>query len=265
MLRADHAVSFFGFALAGLGLGALGLTLTTLPPAARPGPVLNTPLQQPTDSAAQDRSWPALFGVAPPVAAPVQVAAAPASPDFALKGLVASGTGGWAIVAGPDGDQLVNPGSTLPGGAVVIAIKPGGVEIEQAGQRYSIGFQQDTPPLADRPLEAAPQITTSSLSLKDVRKTGFQRMLGLAGGSKVVDQGNGVLAQEITWVRKGRLYDRVGLQTGDIILAINGVPAGDTDALLATAPELIRERSFDLDVIRAGARITVKVTLNDDL
>jgi len=250
----------------GLGGGALALILT-----ASPEIPLSRVAFDPTAraEAAESRAewlWPALFGEIPPEpVAATETAAPEPSPDFSLKGLVAGGEGGWAIVSADSGDHLVSVGSVLPGGAKVIEIQPDGVRISLDDKEFLIGFDEEAEaPMVAAELAPAPAVQSASLSLSALRDDGFQRSLGLAGGSKIVDQGNGNLAQQIMWVRNGRLYDKVGLRKGDIILTLNGVPAGDIDALRQAAPELLRQRDFELELLRAGARMTLKVQIDED-
>lgn len=250
----------------GLGGAALALTLTPPPESAPRLPVFNQDTATETAEIPAARSWPALFGEMPPQPVTEAAPAAPEpSPDFSLKGLVAGGDSGWAIVSATEGDHLVSVGSVLPGGAEVVAIDPDGVRILLDGKDFLISFdEEEQAPVAAAPVVAVPVVQNATLSLTELRNDGFQRSLGLAGGSKVVDQGNGHLAQQILWVRNGRLYDKVGLQKGDILLTLNGVPAGDMKALTEAAPKLLRERVFDLEFLRAGARMTLKVQIDED-
>ncbi len=250
----------------GLGGGALALTLTAPPELVPRLPIFDDIAVTEAAESPAARSWPALFGEVPPEPVAEETPAAPEpSPDFRLKGLVAGGDSGWAIVSASDGDHLVSVGSVLPGGAEVVAIDPDGVRILLDGKDFLISFdEEDEAPVAAAPAVAAPVVQTATLSLTELRNDGFQRSLGLAGGSKVVDQGNGHLAQQIMWVRNGRLYDKVGLQKGDILLTLNGVPAGDMKALTEAAPKLLRERVFELEFLRAGARMTLKVQIDED-
>lgn len=267
MGRSDTSLSFLGAVTMGVGLGALILVLTLQPVSpVRTGPKHITFQPGQADDGVA-RSWPPLFGAEPPAPKTEPVSQPPEpSPDYRLKGVVADGDRGWAIVAFPDGDQLVNLGSVLPDGAVVVVIKPDGVLIERDGKQYVIGFAKgDTVVVTGSDQPSPPsQHHRSTLSLSDLQQGDFRRMLGLAGGSRIVDMGDGALAQQIVWVRNGRLYDRIGLRNGDTILTINGVPAGDMDALMAAAPKLLRQRQFELILNRAGARLTLEVVIDED-
>jgi general secretion pathway protein C len=265
MIRADHILIVAGSAMAGLGGGALLLLLTAPEASAPTGTRIDTAIAAPQEPGAARQDWPAIFGE-PPADAPPEPAEPPpeALPDYTLKGLVAAADQGWAIVSGPDDDHLVGPGSTLPDGGEVVAIRTDGVEVDRDGGRFVIGFARDEGPQERVTAGTAmPDTTSRTLSLASLRETGMRKALGLAGGSKVVDRGNGALAQEIVWVRNGRLYDRIGLRKGDTVLTINGIPAGDIDALREAAPDLMQERSFDLEVLRSGARLTLKVVIDE--
>ncbi|MBY5974334.1 PDZ domain-containing protein [Ferrimonas balearica] len=261
-------MTFLGTAFMGLGLGAL--TLTTVPrnaPDPHLAPVNSTPTQ-PSFAGSSARPWPALFGT--PEAAPTSVAVenTPTSTQFGLKGLVAAGEAGWAIVSGPDGDRLVNPGSELAAGIAVTAIRATGVEISRNGRTEVIVFDEESQPgtlALTETVRAAPgQVATSTLSLKQLQTDGFRRTLGLAGGAKSVDRGDGAMAQQVVWVRKGRFFDQLGLREGDIVLAINGYETGDLDALSNALPELLRQRSFTVEIQRSGAPMTLEVSINED-
>lgn len=268
MIRTDHILNFFGMASVGLGAVALALVLTLRPDTGAQQAAID---MAPTEAAAQaapERVWPPLFGVPP--AAPVAEARPKAVPaaNYTLKGLVAAEQNGWAIVTGPEGDQIVEHGTLLPDGFTVESITPQGVEIVRDNERLVIGFADpdaSAPPVATGQLAVSAQLNPVQLSLRQLREDGFQRTLGLAGGTQIVDRGNGLFAQEIIWVRKGRFYDQLGLQKGDIVLTLNEIPAGDMDALSKATPQLLRERSFDVEILRAGARMSLEVIVDENL
>lgn len=267
MIRAVHLVTFVGALIAGIGVTALILILTSTPDALPQGTQANAQ----TGSTSQDSDrqiWPALFGT--PEAAPrtKSTEVAEIAEEYELKGMVAGGRQSWAIVSGPDGDKLVAVGSELSPGEIVVAITADGVETERDGKRRMIGFtaSDDTAPkIATAPSVPRPLAKATTLSLKELRDGDFRRMLALSGGVKVIDRGNGALAQQIMWVRNGRLYDRIGLREGDIVVTINGVPAGNGDALAAAVPDLLRQREFELVLIRSGAQMRLKVTIDENV
>lgn len=266
MIRVDHILTMFGAGMAGIGVGGLVLALTGAEEQSPTSARIDTALAATGSTSTELRSWPPIFGEAAIESPSEKAAEAPDPlPDYTLKGLVAASERGWAIVTGPEADHLVGPGSTLPGGVEVVAIRPSGVEVVRADRRFLIEFAGDGS--AQAPDVTRPNVPTAdsrTLSLSALRDTGLRKALGLAGGSKVIDRGNGALAQEIVWVRNGRLYDRIGLRKGDTVLTINGIPAGDMDALGEAAPELLQKRTFDLEVLRSGTRMTLKVIIDED-
>ena len=66
------------------------------------------------------------------------------------------------------------------------------------------------------------------------------------------------------WTRNGQLYDRIGLRSGDRVLRINGIAAGDNDAIIAQAQALLRSDRYRLDIIRNGQRQAIEVELERD-
>ena len=252
----------------GLGFGALALIVTAEQyPSLAAADIVGTDGPELVDLTGDRQPWPALFGTAPPPETTDEDPRAVPTATYILKGLVAGGTSGWAILSGGDGDRMVAVNDTLDDGSLVVAITPDGVEIETDEGRRIVGFSADQTDIVAGPVPpAVPLVAQSStLSLKELREGDFRRMLALAGGVKVIDLGDGALAQQIIWVRNGRLYDRIGLREGDTILTINGIPAGDTDSIMAAVPDLLTKREFELVVSRAGARMTLEVLIDEDV
>ncbi|PIE13743.1 MAG: hypothetical protein CSA68_11550 [Rhodobacterales bacterium] len=256
----------------GYGAVHLGLILTAKPSenAIEQGPGTNPQAAQTAQKAGADKTWPAAFGQVK--AQPKQAAVTVVSNSYQLKGLVAGRGRSWAIVSGKEGDTLVHKGDQLPGGEQVVRIDDKGVWITQAGKEQLIDFETDPDQSAPQPAAAqafagnpeAPLQMKADLALADFRGRDFWRVLAGAGGIKIVEISEGVMAQEILWVRNGQLYDSIGLQGGDVVVSLNGIPAGDTDALMSAMPKLLGQRQFELEIIRAGAVRTITVDVKDD-
>lgn len=101
--------------------------------------------------------WPAVFGTAPksepqpPTPPTPPVSATPPKPPlppieslgFALKGMVRNGTGDWAIVTHPTGDQILRVGDVLSSGVTVVEITAEGLWVEREGERSLLGFPEN--------------------------------------------------------------------------------------------------------------------------
>jgi len=255
-----------GFGLCALVLVSLGSD-TDSPVNERSEPMMADQSDN-TGMATDDGQWPPAFGTLEVAdATPDDSAPIAPDPDWSLRGMVVDGTDGWAIIAGDDGDVMVSVGSEPAPGQRVVAITVAGVEIATGDTSTLVAFD-DGPTLApsgnvpdnvdpDRP----PRVLTAALPLEEIRDVGLQRMMGLAGGAQIVELSDGRRAQEIIWVRNGRLYDRIGLRPGDIILSINDIPAGNADALAQAVPSLVRERSFVLAVLRENEQLNLEISV----
>ncbi len=148
-------------ALAGVAYGghALWQALQAPLPAAALAPPPAPAAAAPDDTrpTTAPRHWPAVFGAAPkaepqPPAPPTPpVAAQPPKPPmppieslgFALKGMVRNGTGDWAIVTHPTGEQILRVGDELTPGVTVVEITAEGLWVERDGERSLLGFLEN--------------------------------------------------------------------------------------------------------------------------
>lgn len=218
------------------------------------------------------RAWPAVFGTPPPPDAPEAEAEPEISTDYVLKGLIAGGDGGWAILGEGDTEQLVRPGDTLDDGATVVTgIDREGVTLEAGDRSLRVVFGEADLSVAPAAAETEPapeggpvQVQEVALDVADLDSRDFRRMLARGGAVASVALEDGSKVLDVSWVRNGQLYDRLGLQAGDRVLSINGVAAGDNDALMEAARALLQTDRYSLEIIRNGQRQDIEVTLKKD-
>jgi len=75
-------------------------------------------------------------------------------------------------------------------------------------------------------------------------------------------ENDGTTGVELLSIRDGRLFDQIGLLPGDTILSVNGQTLQSPD-LLADTPETdLLRGALEFEILRDGARQTVKVTLD---
>lgn len=102
------------------------------------------------------RYWPPIFGEKQPPspATPASAQSAPQPPQppkppleslgYVLKGRVQAGTGTWAIVAHPSGEQLLRRGDALREGIKVVRIDAAGLWVSRQGDAPELlGFAED--------------------------------------------------------------------------------------------------------------------------
>lgn len=163
--RAAPVALLVAGAVAGFGVGALILAMIQPAPQAAPIPPLaampSAPSAEPAKSAAS-RTWAAAFGLVPSPAAmqplePVEEFAPPDEPyldddddfddgftesEYLLRGMVNEGGGGWALIEGEMGIEVVRVGSVLSGGESVIEITQDGVVLQGYGAEFLLSFSE---------------------------------------------------------------------------------------------------------------------------
>lgn len=267
--------SLFATILATAAVGYAGLHLARSTTPVQPPDL--PPLPAPASGAvvqevATQKVWPAVFGTVPVDAAPV--AAPPPPPptqQYFLKGLLVRKTGSWAVLADPSGEYIVKIDETLEDGSRVARIDRHGVTLERDGVLSLVIFG-DAPPDRQEPAGAAR--TSDDLASIVTRKTQLdltgldphelRRIIARAGAIEQIETADGEKALDLLWIRNGQLYDKLGLQAGDRILRINGIEAGDEQALLGAGERLLRGTSYRIDLLRNGDRHTVEVEVDRD-
>lgn len=109
----------------------------------------------------------------------------------------------------------------------------------------------------------------------DVEKTGDNKFVvdqsvidnalnnfeSLAGQIRVVphkDSGGQIDGYRLSAIRRGSLFDKLGIKNGDIVHAVNGSPLTSTEGALSTYQTLRNERSFNFEITRRNQRMTME-------
>ena len=208
---------------------------------------------------------PAAFVAAPvavaATAAPVS-AAATAAPvpvtGFRVRGIIARpGTAASAIIEGSDGRQrLVRIGSLLAPGLTVTAIDAGGLTLAGMGGDQRLDFGDRRPETPATTASAAPETTGAAAiaslaaSVSDYR-TGLdpRRIGGLTRGFALVD------------ASRLPLFRKAGLQTGDIILMVNGTAIDSEEKVMELPAEVSGAKAVEILYERSGKRETARIAI----
>ena len=67
---------------------------------------------------------------------------------------------------------------------------------------------------------------------------------------------------EIAYVAQDTLFEQIGLRIGDTILSVNGNSVVTQNLLADTPDEVLDAGTLDLEILRDGARKTLKVNLD---
>ena len=266
------AVASFGFAVGALGLAYVAPAPVPYAPVERAAPAP----ARPDNAPALPNGWPAIFGTMPePEPQPVpQIATVELPPEenttYFLTGLVAGrGNDSWAMISENDRGLVVRVGDLLIGGETVTAIDAAGVWIDFRGQKQLVPVQKtDLGGLVRTEYSAQADLAQSSLlaeitiPLEILDRRFVERALTEAGRLEPTRKPGHNGGMDIVLVQRGQLFDQMGLQPGDTILAVNGKTL-ETENLLADVPDsVVLGGSLQLEILRDGARQMLKVYLD---
>jgi general secretion pathway protein C len=252
-------------------------------PRVDPAPMPPVPRALPQGAANGDFRW-ELFGSSAETVRTDRLAQAPAtSLSLRLKGVVAAGAGGYAIIAGDGGeDRVYRVGDELDGGARVEAIEARRVLIERDGRTEALELDTAQPASAATTRTGARGGATEPAQLAGIR--GLDSPRGISGGvaslPEAAAMGRGNL-QELAGAisvlpvsgggfrvrpgRDARLFNDLGLQVNDVVTAINGQPLESEDDVQALFADIMRRGEIAITVNRQGREMTLRPDLQDIL
>jgi len=165
-----------------------------------------------------------------------------------------------AIVAGSNGvTEHYRVGDTLPGNAQLAEVEPNRVLIRRNGQYESLSFEEK---LATDLIEDVPQMQQGSAddfvaSARDqIESQGVGALA--AFGLRPADDGSGT---GYVFDGSNAMLSAVGLQSGDMITAINGQRLGDFEQDKALLENWRSESQIDIEIERDGALLSVSYAI----
>lgn len=215
-----------------------------------------------------------LFGkqaVAPkPVVAAKPVAAAPARLNIRLLGTVVAGDRSYAVMKlGAGEEQVVLLGSDIQPGVVLKEIQSDAIVVDNRGRREKVLMARGNLSSSASPNTAAMNANAPAMMPPaampegpDQRSFTREEIQGelndlprlLTGALAVPHQTNGnpdgFLIQDIV---PGSLYEKAGLQNGDVVRSVNGEMITTPEKGIALFQALQSAKSLNLEITRAGA------------
>lgn len=195
-----------------------------------------------------------LFG-SPQSNAPVAAAEVPAIP-VELQG-VFSGSGrspGYAILNVQGTPQIVRENGEIASGIKLLRVDPDRVTILRGDQEETLEFPTTAgSPPADASAAEAPaatQPTTITVPRALINSAMRDPAQWIRAGVLAPNPGGGL---KVVSVAGGGLYQRLGLQGGDVIQSINGQPVTSPDQALTQARNGASAGSLRIDVLRNGS------------
>lgn len=254
-------------------------------PQVEPAAMPPVPSPAPESRANGDFDW-ALFGEARRQQ-PVRVESAPASrSSLRLKGVVAAGEHGYAIIADSQGgDEVFRVGDELPDGAHIEAIEPRRVLISRSGRTEALEIDPErrrpdagrsgprrsaaTPAQLPgiRGLESPDGGSVSSMasvaSVADAAASGGINVEELAGAISVMPVADG--GYRVRPGRDAELFSKLGLQVNDVVMAVNGQPLESEQAVRGLFADVMTSGQVAITVVRDGREMTLRPDLDEIL
>jgi general secretion pathway protein C len=220
-----------------------------------------------------------LFGSSTEAARPAMLQQAPATRlSLRLKGVVAAGEGGYAIIADAEGeDRVYRVGDELPGGAQIELIEARRVlllhdgqtealEMETAVLAVSAGSAGRGSSVAEplqlagiRGMDSAASIPGGIASMTRTPAFGGGNLQQLAGAISVLPVSGGGF--RVRPGRDARLFAELGLQVNDVVTAVNGQPLESEDDVQALFADVLRRGEVAITVNRQGREMTLRPDL----
>ncbi len=247
-------------------------------PRVEPAPMPPVPRAAPQGAVNGEFRW-ELFGAGTEAVRPAMLRQAPTTRlSLRLKGVVAVGEGGYAIIADADGeDRVYRVGDELPGGAQVELIEARRVLLLRDGQTEALEMETDaivasTPSAGDgspdaeplhlagiRGLDSDASIPGSVASLDRGSSFGQANLREMAGAISVLPVSGGGF--RVRPGRDARLFAELGLQVNDVVTAVNGQPLESEDDVQALFADVMRRGEVAITVNREGREMTLRPDL----
>lgn len=175
-------------------------------------------------------------------------------------------------------------GDKLFGEALIVAIRRGEVEVLKGNRREILTlYDGDAPPPApeptaeaehsepmlDQPVRETPEliVSESGENAWEIDKESFDAVLHDLGPlltqARVVPnfKGGKIDGYKVFAIKKGSLFEKIGLSNGDVIRSVNGVGINTPERALQLFQQLRAETEFRIDIERDGASKTFSYTL----
>ncbi|AHE99800.1 type II secretion system protein GspC [Thioalkalivibrio paradoxus] len=263
-----------------LAVGVLGARLTwqVVEPQVRPPVGVDIRPESAPAAAGEPRKSPLaqvadlpLFGELGVPAEPAPVVAPETQLRLRLVGLMAGDhpERGWAIIAEGGGqERLYTVGDTIAGQARLHQIHADRVILERNGRLETLRLPRadgtssaraDAPPRA--PAAAAPERAQPSVQRSEWLDNP-ERLMQAVQARPVIRSGE-LHGVEVRPVRNAREFREAGLQAGDVITSVNGIPLSAIDDIERLLQELAGQSQVDVVLERDGQSISLGIQLLD--
>jgi general secretion pathway protein C len=196
---------------------------------------------------------------------------APAAPktrlNLILRGVLATGgDDALAIIASGEADErFYHVGDAIPGGATLKAVYPDRVLLERNSNMETLPLpkSQDegiefsaSPGTSDASHSGSPGVA-QKLSLLRTQVLKHPDKLGKMIQAKPLIQDGHFKGYQLSPRGNSELFTNVGLRSGDIVIAVNGVSIDRPEKGLNALQELVNASEVTVTVLRDGSEVTI--------
>jgi len=211
-----------------------------------------------------------LFGQAQAESAPTNKTAIPeTSLRLTLRGVMASSdpNTATAIVADPGGkEDFYTVGQDMPGGAVLKEVHAQHIVISRGGRFETLRLPEDslkvnsnveTSPDAES-LSPSPQASALLERYRNQFVQDPQTLANLLQGEPYWENGR-LIGYRLRPGRDAGVLSQFGIQSGDVVTAINGVSLVDPSGRMQLLRTITEATEFNVDLLRSGQPYTISI------
>lgn len=207
--------------------------------------------------------------------------------NLKLHGVIASADeskAGALIAEGSGAEKHYKLNDALPGGAVLKEVHTDRVLLQRNGRFETLRLPKEL--LGDEsskgPAAAASQPVSKPRGPSRDVASGAARMPGtrslqayrerlmkdpaelwkMVRLEPVMEEGGAIMGYKVSPQRDRALFQQLGLQKGDIVTAVNGIPMSDTSQMGQALSQLSTSSRFEITVERNGQKQTLNVDMN---
>ncbi len=266
---------------AGLWLIAAGISdllqlrpgASSAPPTAPAPPQPLAPVDEPTAAAPRQNDLAReivarhLFGRATGSPALSASKAPPTRLALKLRGVVAMGDGqGVALIAGTGhGEEVYASGDEISSGVLLQEVRPDHVILSRNGRLERLDLPRG--PSAFTLKESAPSLSrqpdSPARALRQLRQEAVRNpsRLGQLIRISPARKDGRLVGYRIEPRGNQPLFEQLGFQPGDVVVAVNGTPLDDPRQNLKVMRELMQARQFQVTVLRDGQELQITQSL----
>lgn len=190
------------------------------------------------------------------------------SSDLKVLGIIAWPSGfGYAMLTMPGGGQDVfRTGQMIPQSGKLKRVKPHSVFIESGGKVVELPMVEDVTATSSRapsPKQGADFAQKTSETGYTIDKEALRESIdnpkNLMTDARLVPNMEGGVQKGfiLRELRQGGIYQKLGLQNGDVLMRVNEFAISDAESALQAFTAIKGLDRVDLDVIRGGTRMTL--------